>query len=332
MAVQARVGIVGAGAWGTALAMAAARAGSAVSLWAHRAETAREINVHRTNREHLPGFEIDTAVTAVSDLAAVGGCPCVALALPSAHLGGICERLAEIVSDETVMCVAAKGLEQGTGRLMPEVVSRKAKCEKVTILSGPSFAAEVAGGLPCAVTVAGDQGDAKRTASGLAGSAFRIYISSDVTGVAIGGAVKNVIAIACGIAMGQGFGNNARAAVISRGLREIMRLGTAIGAKQETLAGLAGLGDLVLTCSSGLSRNFSFGAALGRGESVSNLLAGRRSVVEDAATADTLVKLAGRHKVAMPICEAVDNVLAGRAATGAAIRQLLARPAGSEFD
>ncbi len=331
MAAPSQLGIVGAGAWGTALAMAAARAGSDVTLWAHRVETAREINVHRTNREYLPGFEIGASVVAVSDLACVGSCPHLVLAVPSAHLGEVCGRLAAFSSDKAVMCVAAKGLERGTGRLMPEVVSRNAKSGHITILSGPSFAAEVAAGLPCAVTVAGAQEDAERIAAVLAGPAFRVYLSSDVTGAAIGGAVKNVIAIACGIAMGRGFGNNARAAVISRGLREILRLGAAIGARQETLAGLAGLGDLVLTCTSELSRNFTFGVALGRGESVSSLLAGRRSVVEGAATAESLVKLAGRHKVEMPICEAVDNVLAGRVATDAAIGQLLARPAGSEF-
>ena len=331
LAHREHVGIVGAGAWGTALAMAAVRAGSAVTLWAHRAETAREINVHRTNRQYLPGFEIDTSITAVSDLASISSCALLVLAVPSAHLGEVCGRLAGAGSDKTVMCVAAKGLEKGTGRLMPDVVSRQAKCRNVTILSGPSFAAEVAAGLPCAVTVAGDQEDANRTAAALAGSAFRIYTSSDVTGVAIGGAVKNVIAIACGIAEGLGYGNNARAAVISRGLTEIMRLGAAVGARQETLTGLAGLGDLVPTCSSALSRNYAFGIALGKGETVSNLLSGRRSVVEGAAAAATLVRLARRRGVEMPISEAVDNVLAGRVATGAAISRLLARPAGREF-
>jgi len=324
------VGIVGAGAWGTALACAARRAGSGAVLWAHEAETVEAINVRHENSDFLPGVPLDAGIVATGDMTDLASSDIVLLVTPSAHLGRVCDALRPHLPETIPLCVCTKGIELETGRLMTEVAASALDRHDIAGLSGPSFAAEVAAGLPTAVTVAGRPDKTEAIAEALAGPVFRIYRSDDVTGIEVGGAVKNVIAIACGIAAGRGLGHNARAAVISRGLNEIARLGMALGGRRETLMGLSGLGDLVLTCTGELSRNLTFGLGIGRGETVEALMADRRSVVEGAATAPAVVALARRLDIAMPIAEAVDDVLAGRLDVDSAIERLLARPAGHE--
>jgi len=326
-----RLGIVGAGAWGTALACAARRAGSDVLLWAHEADTVAAINRGHANGVFLPGIVLDPAIAATDDLAAIGACDLVLLVAPSAHLGAVAAALAPALAAATPVCVCTKGIEAGTGRLMTQVAGAALARDDLACLSGPSFAAEVAAELPTAVTVAGPPAVVAAVAAALGGPTFRIYRSDDVAGIEIGGAVKNVIAIACGIADGRGLGLNARAALISRGLAEMVRLAEAMGGRRETQMGLSGLGDLVLTCTGSLSRNHSFGQGLGGGESVADLMAGRSSVVEGAVTAPAVVELARRLGVDMPICAAVNDVLGGRLAVGEAIAGLLARRPGEEF-
>ena len=327
----AHVGIVGAGAWGTALACAARRAGSAATLWAHEPTTVAAIEERHENPVFLPGIALDPAIRATSELAGLADCSTILLVAPSAHLGAVAAALAPHLAPATPVCVCTKGIESRSGRLMTEVAATALGRDDVAALSGPSFAAEVARDLPTAVTVAGSEATTAAVAAALAGPRLRIYRSDDVTGVELGGAVKNVMAIACGIATGRGMGDNARAALVSRGLAEMVRLGEAAGARRETLMGLAGLGDLVLTCTGSQSRNYSLGQALGRGERLADLMAGRASVVEGVVTAPAVVALAARHGVDMPIAAAVNAVLAGTIGLDEAIERLLARPAGGEF-
>lgn len=326
-----RLGIAGAGAWGTALACAAQRAGSDVLLWAHEPETVAAINQRHENPVFLPDIALDPALGATTSLEEVAARDVLLLVAPSSHLGAVARGLAPHLPATTPVCVCTKGIEAGTGRLMVEVAGEALGRGDLACLSGPSFALEVARNLPTAVTVAGPEASVAAVAAALGGPAFRVYRSDDVTGVEIGGAVKNVVAIACGIADGRGLGHNARAALISRGLAEIVRLGEAAGGRRETLMGLAGLGDLVLTATGTLSRNYTFGQGLGRGETVASLLAGRASVVEGAVTAPAVAALAARLGVDMPIAEAVNGVLAGRMTVDQAISALLARRPGEEF-
>lgn len=325
------LGIVGAGAWGTALACAARRAGSDVLLWAHEPETVAAINERHENPVFLPDISLDPALGATTSLEAVAARDVVLLVAPSSHLGTVARGLAPHLPAATPVCVCTKGIEAATGRLMVEVAGEALGRSDLACLSGPSFALEVARNLPTAVTVAGPEATVAAVAAALGGAAFRVYRSDDVVGVEIGGAVKNVVAIACGIADGRGLGHNARAALISRGLAEIVRLGEAAGGRRETLMGLAGLGDLVLTATGALSRNYTFGQGLGRGESVAALMEGRASVVEGAVTAPAVVALAARLGVDMPIAEAVNGVLSGRITVEQAISALLARRPGEEF-
>ena len=325
------VGIVGAGAWGTALACAARRTGSDVVLWAHEPETVAAINERHENPIFLPGVALDPAIAATDSLARVGACDLVLLVAPSAHLGAVATALAPHLPAATPVCVCTKGIEARTGRLMTQVAAAALARTDLAALSGPSFAAEVAAELPTAVTVAGPGATVAAVAAALGGPAFRVYHSDDVAGIEIGGAVKNVIAIACGIADGRGLGLNARAALISRGLAEMVRLAQAMGGRRETQMGLSGLGDLVLTCTGTLSRNYTFGQGLGRGETPADLMRGRSSVVEGAVTAPAVAELAQRKAVDMPICCAVNDVLAGRTDVATAIAGLLARPPGEEF-
>lgn len=327
-----RVGIVSAGAWGTALALAAVNAGSKVTLWSRSNSVVKEINSLHTHSSRLPGITIDSEVWATNNLADLEKCKFKLLALPSVSLGSICSKLQHHMEPDNVVCVASKGVELGSGKLMIDVASERLGTNNVTILSGPTFAFEVAKSLPCAVTLAGQRKDTEKVAGALSHSAFRIYLSDDKVGVSIGGAVKNVIAIACGISTGLGFGNNAQAALISRGLREITKLGLALGARHETLAGLSGLGDLVLTCTSEQSRNYRFGLAVGLGADIKGKLKESHSVVEGANTAPAVIKLANRLNVEMPICQAVDSVLKGTIKTKDAVQKLLSRPVENEFN
>ncbi len=328
---QSPIGIVGAGAWGTALAQlfAAGNPGDIrVLLWAHEQGLAEAINAARRNRIYLPFVELAPGIRATGDLAELAACPLVLLVTPAQHLGEVLAQLPGFPRD-IVLC--SKGIEAGTGRMMHHVARAIAPASAIAVLSGPSFAHEVAAGLPTAVTLAcgGGRAQWERLAPAIARPSFRPYYSDDLVGAEVGGAVKNVLAIACGVVEGLALGQNARNALIARGFAEMLRFGEALGAQRETLSGLCGLGDLVLTCSSTASRNFSLGKALGEGRAAGELMADRRTVAEGAHTAPVLRDLARRHQVAMPIVEAVNRLLEG-AAPSSVVQDLLARPLADE--
>ena len=318
--------MIGGGAWGTALAQVAARGGD-VTLWAREAEVVAGINADRENRLFLAGVPLSDAIRATGELAELSACEALLVVTPAQHLRAV---LAALPLSEAPLVLCAKGIEAGTRLLMSEVAEAVRPEAPVAVLSGPTFAHEVAAGQPTAVTLAcADAGLAAALTERLAGPALRPYAATDVIGAEIGGAVKNVLAIACGVVEGAGLGQNARAALIARGFAEMTRFGLARGARAETLAGLSGLGDLVLTCSSTASRNFSLGVGLGRGGAPSELMADRRTVAEGAATAPVLVEAAADAGVEMPIASAVASLLGG-AAVGEVIEALLARPLRTE--
>jgi len=323
------IGIIGAGAWGTALAQAMASDGSEVLLWAREPQLVAEINERRSNSLFLPGATLAEPIRATGDLAELGTLATLLVVVPAQFLASVLGNLPG-GSRDLVLC--AKGIEAGTGRLMADVARDAAPAATLAVLSGPTFAHEVAAGLPTAVTLACAGGEAQwaRLAPAISRPMLRPYYSDDVTGAEIGGAVKNVLAIACGVVDGLKLGQNARAALIARGYAEMLRFGVARGAKAETLAGLCGLGDLVLTCSSTSSRNFSLGKALGEGLSAAEALAGKLSVAEGAATAPVLADLAEREGIPMPIVAAVNRLLKGEASAGAVVAELLARPLRAE--
>jgi glycerol-3-phosphate dehydrogenase (NAD(P)+) len=322
------IGVIGAGAWGTALAQMLAADGREVLLWAREPELVEEINGRHGNSLFLPGARLAGSIRATADLAGAAECNILLLVTPAQHLAAVLAAM-PVFPRDLVLC--AKGIEAGSGRLMSEVARAAAPGSEIAVLSGPTFAHEVAAGLPTAVTLACGGGDAQwqRLSSAIARPNFRPYYSEDVIGAEVGGAVKNVLAIACGVVEGLGLGQNARAALIARGYAEMMRFGEALGAQRDTLAGLCGLGDLVLTCSSTSSRNFSLGKALGEGHAPVELMADRRTVAEGAHTAPVLVELAARHGVTMPITLAVYHLLQGSPA-GEVVSDLLARPLTSE--
>ena len=323
-----KVGVLGAGAWGTALAQMVASDGSDVLLWAREAALVDEINSGRTNATYLPSARLTESIRATDDLAAMAKLDVLLVVTPAQHMGSVLEAMPAHPQD-LILC--SKGIEAGTGRLMNQVARDTAPGSDIAVLSGPTFAHEVAAGLPAAVTLAcgGRQAQWKRISPAIARQTFRPYYSDDVTGAEIGGAVKNVLAIACGVVNGLQLGQNARAALIARGYAEMLRFGEEKGAKAETLTGLCGLGDLVLTCSSTSSRNFSLGKALGEGKSAADLMADRRTVAEGAHTAPVLVELAARHGIAMPIVTAVYDLLRGDNPREV-VQGLLARPLKAE--
>jgi glycerol-3-phosphate dehydrogenase (NAD(P)+) len=327
-----RLAILGGGAWGTALAIAACRAGSRPLLWARDAALVTVLNERHENPVFLPGVVLDPQIAATADLAAAtAGADAVLLAVPAQFLRGVLARLASILPAGVPLLSCAKGIETTSLQTMSEIAGDLAPRAPFAVLSGPSFAGEVARGLPTAVTIASrDAVLARAFAAALGSSRFRPYLSDDPIGAEIGGAIKNVVAIACGIVVGCGFGNNARAALITRGLAEMVRLGVEKGGRAETFRGLSGLGDLVLTCSATQSRNYTLGLALGRGETLAAALQERRSVVEGVATAAAAVALAHRLGVEMPICEAVDAVLHRGVAIATMVERLLRRPYRSE--
>jgi glycerol-3-phosphate dehydrogenase (NAD(P)+) len=321
-----RIGVIGAGAWGTALAQVAARNGQ-VTLWAREAEVAESIRTTGTNAVFLSGVPLSRAIAVTTDLDDLAGHDALLVVAPAQHVRAVLTA-APVGNTPLVLC--AKGIEAGSKALVGEVARAVCPDAPVAVLSGPTFAHEVAAGLPTAVTLAcEDAGLGRRLAERLGGPAFRPYLSSDVIGAEIGGAVKNVLAIACGVVEGAALGQNARAALIARGFAEMTRFGLARGARAETLAGLSGLGDLVLTCSSTASRNFSLGVGLGRGERAEVLLADRRTVAEGAFTAPVLAEAARDAGVDMPVTDAVNRLLAGEPAE-AVIGALLARPLRAE--
>ncbi len=318
------VGIIGGGAWGTALAAVMAQIHARVLLWAREDEVVGSINAQHENRAFLPGLSLPPAIEATSDLARMAECGALLIVTPAQHVRS---TLSALPATDAPLVLCAKGIEAGTQMLVSDVAADTRPNNPIAVLSGPTFAHEVAARKPTAVTLA--------TASEALGTiltrliatpSFRPYCSNDVVGAEIGGAVKNVLAIGCGVVDGAGLGLNARAALIARGFAEMQRYGLARGAKSETLAGLSGLGDLVLTCSSENSRNFSLGRGLGQGQSAESLLANRQTVAEGAFTAPVLLASARNLGVEMPIVAAVGALLDGSATVEAVISNLLARP------
>ena len=320
------VGVIGGGAWGTALAQVAS-AGGPVTLWAREAEVVASINGEHFNHAFLAAVPLSEDVRATGDLSDLGACDAILVVTPAQHLGRLLGELRPRVP--VVLC--SKGIEAGTHRLMTEVAADAAPDAMLAVLSGPTFAAEVAKGLPTAITLAcADPATGEALAARLARPAFRPYWSDDLIGAEVGGAVKNVLAIACGVVAGKRLGENARAALIARGFAEMLRFGLAKGAQTATMGGLSGLGDLVLTCSSPQSRNMSLGLALGQGRTAAELLAERTTVAEGAYTAPVLAEAAAALGVDMPIVEAVRDLLSGAADADAVVERLLARPLKAE--
>ncbi len=328
MAEPLRIGVVGGGAWGTALAQVAACGGEETLLWAREAEVAEAINGARENSLFLPGVPLHDSLEATSDIAALDACDALLVVTPAQHSRAV---LAQLPRSQRPLILCSKGIEESSMKLMHEVAAEAQPGSPIAVLSGPTFAHEVAAGLPTAVTFAvEDQALGERLIARLARPFFRPYLSDDLAGAEVGGAVKNVLAIACGVVDGAGLGLNARAALISRGFAEMTRFGLAKGARPETLAGLAGLGDLVLTCSSTNSRNFSLGVGLGQGRRAADLLADRRTVAEGAFTAPVLQRAAHSLDIDMPIVAAVNALLSGEASVEEVAGHLLARPLRTE--
>jgi glycerol-3-phosphate dehydrogenase (NAD(P)+) len=323
----ATIGVAGAGAWGLALANAAAAAGRSVVAWDHDAGALAELARSRTSAR-LPGVTLASAVTVAGDITALAAAEAILLVVPAQATRDAAKRLATAFTPRPLI-VCAKGIERGSQRFMTEVVAEAAPGWPAAILSGPSFAADVAAGLPTAVTLASaDEALARALSAALSGPNLRLYHSTDPRGVEIGGAAKNVLAIACGVAAGLGLGASAVAALIARGFAELKRFAAAFDARQTTLMGLSGLGDLVLTCSTAQSRNFAFGQALGRGASVAEAGAGK--LVEGALTAAALMQKAREKGVDMPISAAVEALIEGRIDAAQAVGALLARPLKGE--
>lgn len=319
------VAVIGAGAWGTALATVAARAGRTVTLWARNAEHAARIASTRDN-PRLPGVRVAPEIVVTSDLALTARADVLLIATPAQHLRGAVNMLSSHLTRPVPIVACAKGIEHGTHKFMTDVIAEAAPGARPAILSGPSFADDVARGLPTAVTLAAkDEALASSLVQALGSPTFRPYHSTDIRGVEIGGAAKNVLAIAAGIVVGRKLGASALAALTTRGFSELARLGRACGARAETLSGLSGLGDLLLSCSTAQSRNFALGIALGRGEAAP---AGK--LAEGAFTAPVLVELAAARNVDMPVSQAVAAILDGRLTIDAAIEGLLTRPFKSE--
>ncbi|MEL6237768.1 MAG: NAD(P)H-dependent glycerol-3-phosphate dehydrogenase [Pseudomonadota bacterium] len=318
------IGVIGAGSWGTALAQMLSSDGHGVLLWAYEPELVEAINTLHRNPLYLPDAALNPAIRATNDLACFAEIDIALGVTPAQVLGAVLSQL-PVPPRDLVLC--SKGIEASTGRLMNEVAQTACPQSAIAVLSGPTFAHEVAIGLPTAVTLAcaGGEEQWERLSTAIARPTFRPYFSDDVTGAEIGGAIKNVLAIACGLVDGLGLGQNARAALIARGHAEMLRFGTALGARAETLSGLCGMGDLVLTCTSTSSRNFSLGKALGQGANAADLMADRRTVAEGAHTAPVVATLAQEQGIRMPIIAAVDAILKG-AAPKTVVADLLARP------
>lgn len=323
-----KIGVIGAGAWGTALAQLAAARGDDVLLWAREHEVVRAINRDHENPVYLPGLSLSPTIRATALLGDMAGRDALLIVTPAQHLRGV---LAETPVQRTPLILCAKGIEAQSRRLMSEVAREVHHFAPIAVLSGPTFAHEVAAGLPTAVTLAcPDHALGQQLVDRLAAPSFRPYLSGDVIGAEVGGAVKNVLAIACGVVEGKRLGQNARGALISRGFAEMTRFGVAKGARAETLAGLSGLGDLVLTCSSDRSRNFALGKAIGEGVPAAKLLAGRHTVAEGAFTAPVLQAAARDLGVDMPVVDAVCALLRRGADVDRVIEELLARPLRAE--
>ena len=326
-----KAGVIGGGAWGTALAQVCARAGLETTLWAREADVVASVNTSHENTSFLPGIALDLSIRATGDLADLASSGLILAVAPAQHLRATLSAFAPHVREGLQILLCSKGVEQGTLKLMTQVLAETIPQAAPAVLSGPSFAGEVARGLPTAVTLAcPDEDCAQELSQLIATPSFRPYFATDMIGAEAGGAVKNVLAIACGIVEGRGLGRSAHAALITRGFSELTRIAVALGGEAATVAGLCGLGDLVLTCSSPQSRNMSVGLALGKGMSLDEALAGKLSVAEGVASAPAVRQLAAKLGIDAPICEAVAAILAGEAQVDDAIRGLLSRPLREE--
>lgn len=324
------VGVAGAGAWGTALAVCALTAGRDVRIWAREPEIAEALSQGRGNPTFLPNAPLPP-MPASTDISQLANSDAILLVAPAQHMRATLRALAPHLKPGTPVALCSKGIERGTLKLMTDVLAEEAPHASPAVLSGPSFASDVAKGLPTAVTLAcPDRAMGETWMRSIGRPHFRTYWSDDLVGAEAGGAVKNVLAIACGVCEGLGLGRSAHAALIARGFAEMTRLGVALGGRTETLAGLCGLGDLVLTCSSPQSRNMSFGMELGRGKSAQEILASRTAVTEGAETAPAVVDLAAKVGVDLPICNVVRDMIEGRLDARAAVDRLLNRPMKEE--
>lgn len=327
-AAYATIGVVGAGAYGAALALAATRAGRGVRLWARDPETVAAIERDR-QAPRLPEVELPEAISATTSLADLSDCDAVIVAVPTQNLRSACQNLAGHLPSNLPIISAAKGIEQTSGLFPTEIIESVLPGSRTAILSGPSFAIDIGRGLPTAVTLAAAEPElAQALAEALSSPAFRIYHSDDPLGVEIGGAAKNVLAIAAGIAIGLGYGESARAALVARGFAELRRFGEAYGGQAETLMGLSGLGDVVLSCASPQSRNFAYGLALGQGRDAAEASGGK--LTEGAFTAPILVEMARSRNIETPIAAAVAEIIAGSIGVREAVAALLARPIRAE--
>ena len=326
-----RIGIVGGGAWGTALAQTVRKAGRDVVLWAFEAETVAAINEDHENTAFLPGVMLDPAIRATQALGDIAACDAILMVVPAQHTRRVAGELAALLPDERPVVLCSKGIEQGARKLMSQVLDEAMPQAVPAVLSGPSFAIEVARGLPAALTFAcADEELGVTLAHAIGHATFRPYWADDLTGAQIGGAIKNVLAIAAGIVSGRKLGSNAHAAITTRGFAEMVRFGEALGGRAETLTGLSGLGDLILTCGSPQSRNMSLGVALGEGQTLEEVLGARTSVSEGVYTASAVVEIAREHGLDLPICLAVNDVVSGAMSVDDAIEGLLARPFRAE--
>jgi len=325
-----RIGVAGAGAWGTALATCALAAGREVHVWAREPEIAAALTAGQGNPLFLPGVAMP-AMPADTDMRELAGCDAILIVVPAQHMRASLRALAPHLKPGQHVALCSKGIERGTLKLMTDVLAEEAPHVSPAVLSGPSFASDVAKGLPTAVTLAcPDRAVGEAWMRAIGRPHFRTYWSDDLIGAEAGGAIKNVLAIACGVCEGMGLGRSAHAALIARGFAEMTRMGVALGGRAETLAGLCGLGDLVLTCSSPQSRNMSFGMELGRGKSATDILAARTSVTEGAETAPAVVELGRRLGVDLPICEVVLEMIEARLTAREAVDRLLNRPMKDE--
>ena len=325
------VSIVGAGAWGTALAQTLSQSGKSVTIWARETDVASDINERHVNRTFLPGVPLDPGVRATVNLREAARADVILLVVPAQHLRAVANELARDLAADQPVVICAKGLEQATGKLMGEVAGEVLPQSLLAVLSGPSFAADVVRGLPAALTLACRSEPAgKAMAAGLSSRQMRLYWSSDVIGAELGGSVKNVLAIAAGIVSGRELGASAHAALVTRGFAELRRFAEAYGARPETLMGLSGLGDLILTCGSPQSRNMSLGRALAEGQHLSDIMESRSAVTEGVYTAAAVVKLARAKNIDMPIAEAVHAIVEGQMSVDDAIASLMQRPLKAE--
>ena len=327
-----KIGIIGGGAWGTALAQAVIKSGRDALLWAYEADTVQGIKDDHINATYLPKIPLDKALRVTGEIADIASCDAILMVTPAQHTRSIAEQLAKTLPGDKPVIMCSKGIEQTTRKLMIQVLAEALPQAVPAVLSGPSFAAEVAKGLPAALTLAcenEEMGEALALALGHA--TFRPYWSGDLIGAQIGGAMKNVLAIAAGIVVGKKLGSNAHAAITTRGFAEMVRFGIALGGKAETLTGLSGLGDLILTCGSPQSRNMSLGIALGEGKTLDEVLGARKSVSEGVYTASAVVEIAEVSGLDLPICSAVNSVVSGEATVDRAIEELLARPLRAEL-